>query len=163
VWLDALALLVPLYRQLSPLALPRWQQAALGLASAIAAGALVLVSSPPALPPAGAAAAVAASAPGRILADLRWAAEVQRRAGPTRTVLAAGALASESTDFWLDYLRVAQGHERWAEILRAYEISVVVLDARDRERLAADLIRTSTDWRVLVDDGQVLVAERAGQ
>jgi hypothetical protein len=77
-------------------------------------------------------------------------------------VLASGGPASESTEFWLDYLRVAQGHERWAEILRTYDIGVVVLDAHDRERLAAELIRRSNEWRVISDDGQVLVAERAG-
>jgi hypothetical protein len=75
-------------------------------------------------------------------------------------VLAAQGLTSESTEFWLDYLRVAQGHARWAEILRTRQVGVVVLEARDRERLAAELIRGSSEWRVLVDDGQVLVAER---
>jgi hypothetical protein len=162
VWLEALALVVPLSRQLSPLALRRWQLAALGLAGAAAAVAVVLISRPPVMPAAATVAAVQASAAGRVLVSWRWAPELQRRAGSERLVLAASGLSSESTDFWLDYLRVAQAHERWAEILRAYDVGVVVFDARDRERSAAELIRGSSDWRVLFDDGQVLVAERAG-
>jgi hypothetical protein len=152
-------MVLPLGGQLNGPRLARWAIGGVGLVAALA---LVLISRSPELPAADASAAIGASAPGRVLADWRWAPELQRRAGAGRSVWAAGGPASESTEFWLDYLRVAQGHERWAEILRAYQIGVLVLDARDRERLAAELIRTSTDWRVLADDGQVLVAERAG-
>ena len=56
---------------------------------------------------------------------------------------------------------MARGHERWQSLLDADGVTVVILDAADRERLAAELIRASTAWRITFDDGRVLVAQRA--
>ena len=74
--------------------------------------------------------------------------------------MAADGLQSESKDFWLDYLRVAQGHVRSADILRQMNVDLVVLDAAGQQRQAADLVRSSANWRVTFDADGVLVAER---
>jgi signal transduction histidine kinase len=160
VWLDALALLGPLARQLSGLSVPRLGGVAVGVASLGVAVVLALANRPPELPLTASQVALSAHARGRIFTDTRWAAELQHRAGATRDVLAADGLASASSEFWLDYLRVSQGHERWDTILAGYDVGVVVLEVRDRQRLAAELVRAAPDWGVLVDDGRVLVAER---
>jgi hypothetical protein len=76
-------------------------------------------------------------------------------------VLASGGLVAEPTDFWLDYLRIAQGHERWADLLTQMNVDVLVLDSSDQQRQAAAFVRASPDWRVVYDSGGTLVAQRA--
>jgi hypothetical protein len=76
-------------------------------------------------------------------------------------VYAAGGLESEPARFWTDYLRVAQGHERWADLLQQMDVDLLVLDSLDQQRQAADLVRSSPEWRVISDSGRSLVAERA--
>ena len=152
-WLAGLMLVVPLARQLA--LLPHGPRMAIGAVCVSVAIVVGVMLRPPQLPPA----AVQAIAPktGTVYVDWRWAHALQ---ASDRTVLTAGGLTSESKEFWLDYLRVAQGHERWAAILRTHQVSVLVLDARDRQRMAADLVRQSAEWQVAYDDGAVLVAER---
>ena len=75
-------------------------------------------------------------------------------------MLASGGLASESPDFWLDYVRILQGHERWAEALQRMHVDLLVLDTRQPQ--IADLVRTSDQWRVVYDADSTLVAERSG-
>jgi hypothetical protein len=123
----------------------------------------VVMTRPPDLPAAASqAASQAAAGQGRVMSDWRWAGALQQRLGTTRQVRAANGLHSESEEFWLDYLRVAQGHARWAEILRQRNVDLLVLDAAGQQRQAADLVRTSADWRVTFDANGVLVAQRVG-
>jgi hypothetical protein len=140
VWLSALLLGVPLAAQLSRRA---WPLALLGMAAAVA---LTVWAKPPALPQRAVEAARGANGP--VFSDWRWSA-----------TFGSPNIDQASTEYWLDYLRVAQGHERWDEILRGYHL--VVLDAADRERLGAELIRKAPDWQVLFDDAGVLVAARS--
>jgi len=168
-WVDAAAMVVPLARQL---AIANFRPVVLAGLTAIcvaAALATLVVTRPPDLPAAASQAAVAASVGqaavspsggSTILADWRWAGELQRRMGATRHVWAANGLTSESSEFWLDYLRVAQGHERWAEILRQKNVDLLVLDAAAQQRQAAELVRNSPEWRVTFDVSGVLIAER---
>src|SRR6185437_4004809 len=125
-----------------------------------AVGLTTLAGLPPTLPDAATSAIMADPGQGAVLADWRWAADVQRRLGATRTVLASAGLRSESPAFWLRYLEVAQGHARWSADLRDLDVDLVVLEATDQQRAAADLVRASADWRVLFDAGGALVAER---
>ena len=162
LWVAAAALLVPLGRQLAAVQPSRRVYAAVAGGSLLVALGSVLVLRPPPMPAPASQAALAAAAPGAVLADWRWAAELRHRVGDGRQVLASGGLATESFDFWLDYLRVAQGHARWADILRQLDVDLVVLDAADQQHAAADLIRGSTDWQVTYDAGGALVARRIG-
>jgi hypothetical protein len=159
-WLDAAALVLPLARQFR-LADPRpWLLGLGAIASLGAVGVTTLAGLPPTLPDAATSAIMADPGQGAVLADWRWAADVQRRLGATRTVLASAGLRSESPAFWLRYLEVAQGHARWSADLRDLDVDLVVLEATDQQRAAADLVRASADWRVLFDAGGALVAER---
>lgn len=161
-WIDALAIVVPLGRQLA-IATLRPVVLTTGAAACLAAAALTLIASrPPELPPAAAQAAAAARGPGKVLADWRWAGDLQRQVGADRVVLASGGVTSESTEFWLDYVRIADGHERWAAALREMDADLVVLEAADQQRPAADLVRASADWRVIYDANGALVAARMG-
>lgn len=160
IWLDAAALVVPLARQLwianlRPIVLA-------GLATVCVAGGVITLatSRPPELPSAASQAALSATPRGTVLADWRWAGELQHELGANRQVWASAGLASESSEFWLDYLRVAQGHERWADVLRQLQVNLLVLDATAQQRQAADLVRGSPDWHVTFDANGVLVAER---
>jgi hypothetical protein len=175
-WLDAAALVLPLAHQLRlanpPAARPpgppalNTRRMLLGVAvvaSLVAFGVSTVGSLPPALPAPAVAALVAPPAQGTVLADWRWAAEVQQRLGPTHTVLASAGLASESPGFWLNYLQVAQGHARWAADLRQLQVNLVVLESTDQQHAAAELVRTSPDWHVLFDAGGALIAERIQQ
>jgi hypothetical protein len=179
-WVDAMALVVPLARQLAVLRLGLVVMG--GLAAIFVVGAVVMVAMtrPPELPAAATQAALSAAgdvATGQaaatqgtdglgtvgqrmVLADWRWTGQLQQRLGPNRRVWAANGLQSESQDFWLDYLRVAQGHARWAEILRQKNVDLLVLDAAGQQRQMADLVRASADWQVTFDANGVLVAER---
>src|SRR5439155_21791303 len=96
---------------------------------------------------------------GALFADWRWAEELKRQLAGAHQVRPEGGLASESPDFWVDYVRIAQAHERWAEALQRMNIDVVILDSAGT-RPAADLVRESSDWRVVYDAGGALVAER---
>jgi hypothetical protein len=168
-WFDAAALAIPLARQLT---MANFRPVILsGLAAVCLASvaATFATTRPPELPAAASEAAAAAAADltavspterSTVLADWRWAGEVQQRLGPGRTVWASRGLNSESTDFWLDYLRVAQGHARWADLLSQMRVDLLVLDATGQQRQAADLVRTSADWHVTFDAKGVLVAER---
>ena len=162
-WIDALALILPLGRQLKLLN-PRPAilvgLAALCLAAIIYA---LLATRPPTLPPAAAQAVVTSSTTGNVFSDWRWAAELQQREGTARKVLAARGLASESDDFWLDYDRIVQGHELWSSILEGMGASVVVLDSKDQALAAAALVRESPSWHVIYDADSVLVAEKRSQ
>jgi hypothetical protein len=162
-WLYAAAMLPPLGHRIA-LARPRTQivgaVAALGMAVTLA---MVASTRPPELAAGARAAAASAStqhAQGAVLADWRWAADLQRNVvGSRHTVLAAGGLASESPDFWLDYVRILQGHERWAEALQRMNVDLLVVDTHQHQ--LADLVRTSNQWRVVYDADEALVAERA--
>jgi hypothetical protein len=161
-WADAALILVPLGRQLALARCRPWALASVAATGLVAAALTLVVSRPPELP-AGAAQSVAASqVRGKVLADWRWAADVQRRLGADRLVLASGGIASESSDFWLDYVRIARGHEHWAAALVRLEVNLVVLEAADQQRPTADLVRASADWRVLYDANNALVATRVG-
>jgi hypothetical protein len=127
-WLTAFLLTVPLYRQLG--AASRWLL--LAIVICLVASAALLVRSRPPEPR-----VVALTADG--------------------TALGGQPLNSESTEFWLDYLRVVQGHERWQHILDGWRVHRV--QVRDAPQLA-ELVRDSEDWHVLGDDGATLTAER---
>jgi hypothetical protein len=159
-WLYAAAMVLPLARQLSPLNLRPLMLSAFTAVSVGVALATVLVTRPPELPPGGRQAALASTTGARVMADWRWAGDLQRQVGAGRAVFAAGGLASESPEFWVDYLRIAQGHERWAELLRQRDVDLLVLDADDQQRAAAALVRASADWHVTFDAAGALVAER---
>jgi hypothetical protein len=159
-WVDALAMVGPLARQLGIVGAGPTVRA-LGAALCVTAAAITLaVSRPPELPGAALDAAHASASRGVVLADWRWAPALAQRLGNDQPVLASSGLASQPTAFWLDYIRVAQGHERWAAVLRDLNVSLVVLEAADQQRRAADLIRGSADWRVIYDRDGALVAER---
>jgi hypothetical protein len=161
LWLDAAAMLVPLGRQIM-LARPSPRTiGAVAAAGALASAVTLATTRPPALPPPALAAAEDAPRQGTVFADWRWAGDLQRAMGPSQQVLAAGGMASEPPDFWLEYVRVVQGHERWADDLQRLSASVVVLDAAGQARQGAALVRTSPDWRVLYDADGALVAQRA--
>ena len=152
LWLLALALLVPLAHQLS--SVPSIAGIALAACAALVAVATSLAARPPALP---ASALAAVPSQGTVLADWRWALELQR--STPAAVLNADGLRAQSIDFWVDYLRVTQGHERWSAILRAYGVDTVVLDSRD-QTLIAELLRTSPEWRITDDADGAVVAQR---
>ncbi len=163
-WLYAAAMLLPLGRQIA-LARPRPPVEGLLVAVSLSVALATLLSTRSPELPSGARAAAASTAQrqaqGTVLADWRWAGELQRNLGGSgRTVLAAGGLASESADFWLDYVRILQGHERWAEALQRMNADLLVLDTRQPQ--IADLVRTSDHWRVVYDADNALVAERSG-
>jgi hypothetical protein len=161
-WLDGLLLVLPLGRQLRMLHLRPLLLGGLAVACVCLALLLLVRTRPPALPDSASTAAMAAAGSGRVYADWRWAPELQQRFGPTRSVLAGRGLSSESSAFWVDYLRVAQGHERWAQILEQMDVDLVVLDAADQQAAAAALVRASTAWQVLDDRDGALVARRRG-
>jgi hypothetical protein len=159
-WVDAAALVLPLARQLSTANLRPVILAGLATLCLAVGLATLAVSRPPDLPIAASQAALAATPRGAVLADWRWAAELQQRMGPTQQVWAARGLGSESTEFWLDYLRVNQGHVHWAEILRQKNVDLLILEAAGQQRQVADLVRAASDWRITLDADGVLVAER---
>jgi hypothetical protein len=162
-WADGICLWLPLARQASQIRIRPMTGLALAALSLAATVAVLAITRPPALPNAALQAVLsgeAFSANGAVFADPRWAPELQHQLGPNRQVLAARGLAAESTDFWLDYLRVTQGHERWAELLHEWNVDTVVLDAADQQRQVAGLIRSSSDWQLLYDSGGTLVAQR---
>jgi hypothetical protein len=150
-WLTALLLVLPLRRQVG---LPSHGRTLIAAAvgCAIVAAALTIASRPAPLPQ-----AAPSSAAGAVFADHQWASELQRRL-PARVVLGGRGLAGESTDYWLDYLRVVQGHERWATILRDHGVRAVILAPDARAAIA--LLRVTPEWRVLQDDDSGFVAER---
>ena len=156
-WLYAAAMVIPLGRQLALARLGLSLELAAGLLSLAVAAATLLMTRPPDLPPAARAAAATSQASGAVLADWRWAGRLQPDLGG-RHVPAAGGLASESSEFWLDYVRIIQGHERWADELRQLNVNLLVLDSDVRP--LTELVRTSADWHVAYDADSVLVAER---
>jgi YD repeat-containing protein len=159
-WLYGLAIVPPIARQLW-LMKTRTVVLVAGASFSAAIAALTLAAAqPPNLPSAAEQAVLAGGGSRTVFADWRWAGVLQRRAGNTHRVLASGGLASESPEFWLDYVRVTQGHERWADRLLQLGVEVIVLDAAEQDRPAADLVRQSSDWRVTYDADGVLVAKR---
>ena len=162
LWVDAVAMVLPLARQFAALKPAVPIQAAAALGAMVVALVTALMVKPPELPTAASQLAWATTTRGKVMADWRWAGDLQRGLGGQHQVLAAGGLGSESFDFWLDYLRVAQGHARWGQVLRQFDVDLVVLDASDQQRAAAALVRASSDWRVTYDAAGALVAERAG-
>jgi hypothetical protein len=160
LWLFALALLAPLGRQIALARPNRTIVGAAALTGLLAAGTTLLASRPPTLPPEAVRAVEASTPPGRVFADWRWAPQLQRDLGARRTVLAAGGLASETPDFWLDYVRVVHDYERWPTELGDMNVDLVVLDATQLALI--DQVRTSSEWRVLYDTADAFVAERAG-
>jgi hypothetical protein len=159
-WLDAAALVVPLARQLTVARLSPMVLSGMAVLCVAATAVTLVMTRPPELPAAAVQAATQTAGQGTVLADWRWAGELQQRLGPNRRVWGANGLPSEANDFWLDYLRVAQGHARWAEILREKGVDLVVVDAMAQQRQMADLVRASGDWQVTFDANGVLVAER---
>jgi hypothetical protein len=161
-WLFALAMLVPLARQLSAQRFQPFIPFGLVALSLVVTAYTALTTRPPALPATAARAALEAPVGGTVLSDWRWAGELQQRFGATHRVLASGGLASEPAEFWVDYVRVIQGHERWAETLERRDVNVLVLET-PQAAAAAALLRSSRDWRVTYDADGALVAVRTTQ
>lgn len=158
-WLDGLLLIAPLGAQLSA-----FRRMPVRLGAAAAVGVLVAVGTiwvarPPTLPQGAIDAAQSAAGTHAAFADWRWAPELQQRL-PDRHVLAAGGLASESDQFWLDYVRIIQDHEQWPAELRELDVDLLVVNTEQPGFV--DQIRASSDWHVLYDSGATLVAERSG-
>jgi hypothetical protein len=160
-WLDGAALVLPLARQVALLKLPPIVLSGAAATCLVVAGITLAQARPPELPTAALQAVQRAPRQGKVLVDWRWAAELQRQLGSDRSVIASGGLTSEPTDFWLDYARIAQGHEHWADLLRRLDVGAVLLNSGDQQHKAAELVRSSPDWRVTYDAGDALVAERA--
>jgi hypothetical protein len=158
-WLYAAAMVVPLARQILVARPGLRVEVGVGLLSVAVAAATLITTRPPDLASGARIAAASSQQPGAVLADWRWAGQLQRDLGG-RQVLAAGGLASESSDFWVDYVRVIQGHERWADELRRWNVDLLVLDSEVRP--ITELVRTSADWHVVYDGDNALVAERTG-
>jgi hypothetical protein len=153
-WLAALLLLAPLARQVGLVHLAA--SSALALVAVALSGALLLTARPPELP--AAARRAASELPARrVLSDWRWAGSLQAQGQPYAT----GGLTSEPVEFWIDYLRLSQGHAHWQAVLDRLDVDVLVLDAADQQAQAAALLRTSDAWRVVFDSPAVLVAARA--
>lgn len=162
-WVFALAMVMPLARQLALLHVRGMLLAAIGSACVLVSAYAAVSSRPRELPPEAQRAAVSQLPPLTVFADWRWAGELQRRMSLTGSqVVSAGSIEAKSTDFWMDYVRVADGHERWSEILQTQHVNMVVLDST-QEGAAADLVRASSDWRVTYDADGALVAVRTTQ
>ncbi len=160
-WVFALAMLVPLARQLSIAPIRTTllgAVAALGLAVFVYA---LATTRPPELADGARQAALATTASGAVFADWRWAPDLQHEMGPSHQVHPAAGLDSENADFWVAYVRITQGHERWATELQQLDADTLVLDAAGQGAPVAELIRTSSEWRVTYDTGGVLVAQRS--
>jgi hypothetical protein len=159
-WLFALAMAPALGRQIVQ-ARPR-PVILMGVVavSAVVALATLAATRPPELPSGARDASASAPTRGAILADWRWASQLQRDLGGDRHVLPAGGLGAEPGDFWADYVRILQGHERWDETLQRMNVDLLVVDSHGGE--IADLVRSAADWRVTYDANGALVAERSG-
>jgi hypothetical protein len=158
VWLDGVCLVLPLGRQLSGIRLQPIMVGALAAGGLAATVATVAMTRPPTLPGAAVVAAQAAAPNGTVFADWRWAPDLQRSMG--QHVWAAGGLASESADFWLDYVRVVQDFDQWPVELRQRNVDLLVLNTEQSG--IVDQVRSSPDWHVVYDSGNALVARRAG-
>jgi hypothetical protein len=156
-WLDAIALIAPLGARLAYLRVPRGLMVGAAVVGACVAAFTLWTTRPPSLPQA--AVAAAQSGHGTVLADWRWAPQLQRDLGTDRRVLASGGLASETPDFWLDYVRVVQDFEKWPDELRGLNADVLVLPT---DQPVTNQVRSSSDWHVVYDSEHVLVAEREG-
>ncbi|MGI9146693.1 MAG: hypothetical protein ACR2IK_09140 [Chloroflexota bacterium] len=158
-WVEALAMVLPLARQVRGLNLTRPLVVGVGLALIGLSVANLTHSRRPELPPSATAAAMASHGE-RVFADWEWAGELQRQLGPSRTVPGAAGLHAASTEYWADYLRASQGHAAWASVLDRLGVEVVVVDAAATQLPLGELIRRSPSWRVLDDSDGALVAER---
>jgi hypothetical protein len=160
-WLDAILVVVPLGRELASVPLPRGAAVLGGLAGLAMTATSVALGRPPEVSPAAVAAAARSAPDALVFADWRWAPTLQHDLAD-RAVLASGGLATQSHEFWLDYVRISRGHARWAALLQQLDVAVVVLEP-SAQQPASELIRASADWRVLYDAPDALVAERAGR
>jgi hypothetical protein len=152
-------MVLPLARELRLLHLPATRSGLAVLLCVGAAGGLLVLGRPPALPRSAVTAAQAGPSNARVFAYWAWAPELQQQLGSECTVMGANGLTSETPQFWTEYLGVSLGHERWADVLRLRSVDLVVLNTMD-QAAAADLVRASADWRVLDDVDEALVAER---
>jgi hypothetical protein len=157
-WLDGLALIVPLGAQLSSLRLRPIVLCTAAAFGMLVAAATLWTTRPPVLPPGAVEAAQAAHGRGTVFADWRWAPDLQRDL-PRQNVLASGGIASETPDFWLDYVRIVQDYEQWPAELNRLNVNLLVLDRTQSGFV--DEVRASRDWQVVYDSGLALVAERA--
>jgi hypothetical protein len=167
-WLDAAAMLGPLVRRTS-IAQPKLALASILSAGSVLTAVLIVAFSRPPVLPLGVSLSTGTTAEqearwltphGTILTNWRWAPDLQNQVGQRRVVLGAGGFSSESSDFWLDYVRLAQGHERWAELLRQMDVDMVVLEAADEQRALADLVKASPNWQVIYAQEGTLMALR---
>jgi hypothetical protein len=159
-WMDAAAMLAPLARRFA-IANPKFAlRIVLTVGCLVVATLAVVYSRPPDLPSSALQEGRLLNEHGAILAYWRWAGELQHEVGPRRVVLASGGLSSELSDFWLDYIRIGQGHEHWAELLRQMDVDTVVLESGDEQRALAQLVSASPDWDVIYAQEGVLEALR---
>lgn len=156
-WLFALALIAPLGAQLSCVRVRPIVLLAAAAAGLVYAAAIVWTTRPPALPRSAVGAAQATRGDGTVFSDWRWAPQLQSRLD--RRVLAADGLGSESAAFWLDYLRITRDYEQWPAELRELNASVLVLNPDSADLVSQ--VRASSEWHVVYDAGDALVAERS--
>jgi hypothetical protein len=158
-WLDGLALIAPLGAQLAGLR-PRLAVLAGAAAIGVLVAAFTLWSTrSPALPAAAVQAVQAAGGTGTVFTDWRWAPALQGQVN--EKVLAAGGLGSESPEFWANYVRITLDYERWNNALRDLHVDVLAFPTDDAEFV--DDVRASSDWHVVYDADNVLVASHLGQ
>jgi hypothetical protein len=154
-WIDGVLLIAPLGAQLASLRLRPIVLCALAASGVLVAGQTLWTTRPPVLPQAAIEAAQASSGNGNVFADWRWTSQLQQQLG--EPVLASGGLASESPDFWLNYVRITQDHERWSAELHDLNANLVVLSG---DQVALEQrVRVSSQWHVLYDGADAFVAE----
>jgi hypothetical protein len=156
-WIDGVLLIAPLGEQLTSLRPRPIMLCAISTCGVVLMASTLWTTRPPVLPKEAIDAAQGVASKGTVFADWRWAPNLQQHLG--ERVWAAGGLGAESSNFWLNYVRISQGDERWAAELQDLNADLVVLSG---DQLALEQqVRASSQWHVLYDSANALVAERA--
>src|SRR3954454_24645966 len=99
-------------------------------------------------------------AAGRLFNDTDWSAYFSWRLGPGTQVFVDNRFELHPAEVWTEYLTISRGHVSWQQRLYSYGITRLALNPTSQTGLVS-AVRESPDWRLVYEDRQALVFDRA--
>lgn len=87
---------------------------------------------------------------------LQWHSHSDRQ--PFVTSRLGGFPASVQRDYW----KIFEGDQGWDLLVDKYRVSTLVIDRKRQSRLAAEIMRTGGDWRLVYESATAMIAVNAG-
>jgi len=99
---------------------------------------------------------------GRLFNDTDWSAYFAWRLGDRGAMFIDNRFELHPIEIWKEYTIISRGHVSWERRLDSYGVTRLALEPESQVGLV-EAVRESTNWRLVYEDNQALVFERASE